>query len=219
MAHQLTHAPRIDSLTTPDLAEAELGSLRAHDTREGERYRGDDLSERDLSGVTFRECAFVEVTADDTTLRAATFLDTTLERFNAPTLRAPRSRLADVRVDTCRWGSAEFYDSSWNSVHISNCKIGYLNLRGAHLRDVLLSNCSVEELDLGGATATRVACVDTAVQTLDVTNATLEHVDLRGLDLRVIHGMSGLRGATLNGTQVAELATLLAQQAGIRIEE
>lgn len=154
-----------------------------------------------------------------TELRGASFLDTRIARLNAPVLSAARSRWRDVELDASRVGSAELFESQLTSVHISNSKLGFVNLRGAKLDDVLFTNCTIDELDLGGASVSRVAFVDSQLRNLDVTRATLNSVDLRTLELRSITGLEGLRGATINSYQVAELAAVMAQNLGIRIED
>jgi hypothetical protein len=58
---------------------------------------------------------------------------------------------------------------------------------------------------------------DCRIGTLDVTGARLEDVDLRGTDFRAINGIEGLRGATIDENQLAELAPLLARQLGLLI--
>ncbi|WP_026851551.1 pentapeptide repeat-containing protein [Glaciibacter superstes] len=214
-----TIAPRIDPIRLIDLTDGDAGAIDAHGSRDGERFSGADVSGRDLAGVTFTECELLDLVAHETDFRSASFVDTRFERLNAPIFTASRSRFRDVELDGSRLGSAEFYDSTWESVHISNCKLGFVNLRGAVLRDVLFSNCTIDELDLGGATVQRVAFTDTAVRSLDVTRATLENVDLRGLDLCSITGLEGLRGATVNSFQVSELASLFATQLGIKVED
>ncbi|KQX05480.1 MULTISPECIES: pentapeptide repeat-containing protein [unclassified Leifsonia] len=214
-----TLAPRIDRIRLPELLDGDADGLEPHDAYDAQRFAGVDLDARDLQGSTFSECAFLDVTAHEADLRTASFLDTTIERLNAPILSAARSRFRDVALDSSRIGSAEFYDASWQSVHISNCKLGFVNLRGAHLQDVLFTDCTIDELDLGGVKANRVAFAGTRVGTIDLTRAELGNVDLRTVELRRIVGLPGLKGATLTPDQVAELASLFADQLGITVED
>ena len=55
------------------------------------------------------------------------------------------------------------------------------------------------------------------IGTLDVGGATCEHVDLRGCSFRVVNGLEGLRGATIDESQLIELAPLLARHIGVRV--
>ena len=214
-----TLPPILSPVALPELRAGDPSGLRPHESYDGLDFPAADLRGLDLAGISFLECSFTELSAGETDLRSASFVDTRFERLDAPILSAPRSRFRDVSVTASRWGSAELYDAEWQSVHLVDCRLGYVNLRGATLHDVLFTNCTIDELDLGGATAHRTAFVDTRIDSLDVTGATLTHTDLRGADLRRLTGLEGLKGATLTALQVAELAPLFASHLGLRVEE
>ena len=57
--------------------------------------------------------------------------------------------MAGRAADNPRLGSAELYESGWQSVRIDGGKLDFLNLRGSKLTDVLISDCIINELDLG----------------------------------------------------------------------
>ncbi|MGK9146110.1 pentapeptide repeat-containing protein [Plantibacter flavus] len=214
-----TTAPRLDAVRLIDLTDGEESALEAHGSIEGLRLTDLDLSHRDLAGITVSESLLTEVTAHQTDFRAASFLDTRIERLNAPIFLTPRARLRDVEIDGSRIGSADSYDANWQSVHVSHSKLGFVNLRGAVLQDVLFTDCAIDELDLADATATRVSFVNCTLNSLDVTRAKLTDVDLRSLELRRIAGLEHLRGATMTSFQVAELAAMFAEQFGIRVQD
>jgi uncharacterized protein YjbI with pentapeptide repeats len=209
--------PRIDEIVLADLVDGDLADLTPGDRVDGLRYRGGDVSERDLTGVGIAECELVGVFAHDALLRGAVITETVIERLEAPVLRAPRATLRDVLVSGSRIGSVEFYDDHWQSVRFTGCKLGFVNLRGSEIRDIRFTDCTIEELDLGNARAERVAFEGCDVRALDVTGAKLRDVDLRGLDLAAISGLEGLKGATMDGMQVALLATTLANHLGIHV--
>ena len=215
----LTAAPLFDALLLQNLVDGDAKSLRAHESYSGERFAASDVGEQDLSGVSFSECEFVELEANETNFRAATFVESRFDRLNAPIFTAPRSNLRDVSFEGSRLGSAEFYESTWKSVRFSHCRIGYLNLRGAHLQDVLFDDCLIDELDLGAATANRVSFSNTQVNNLDLTRSVLTNVDLRFLELRHLSGVEHLKGATINSHQLSELAPLLANHLGIVLDD
>lgn len=219
MPKSVTHPPRLDPLRLPTLDEGNAALLTPGSRVEGLRFARADLDGRMLAGTIFSECSFEDASAHGTDLSSAAFIETAFSRLNSPVLSAPRSRFRDVTVDGSRIGAAELYNAGWQSVHFSHCKLGFINLRGAKLRDVLFTDCTIEELDLGGADALRVAFADCSADKLDLTGARLEHVDLRGLQLRAIAGIAELRGATLDPYQVTELAPLLAAHLGITIED
>ncbi len=214
-----TTAPRLDVIRLADLTDGDPKLIEPHEQHEGQRFPHADLDGRALTGASFSECEFHDLSAHETDLRFATFAETAFVRLNAPVFLAARSRFRDVTIEASRLGSAELYDASWQSVHISNCKLGFVNLRGATLQDVLFTDCTIDELDLGGAKANRVAFTRTDVNNLDVTRANLSHVDLRGLEMRHLIGLEGLKGATLNFFKIAELAPILAGRLGIKVED
>ncbi|MBH0010281.1 pentapeptide repeat-containing protein [Salinibacterium sp. SWN1162] len=215
----VTAAPLIDALRLANLVDGEAALLRPHESYDGQRFTASDVSEDDLSGISFTECELIELEANETNFRAATFVETRFEKLNAPIFAAPRSNLRDVSIEGSRLGSAEFYESTWKSIRFVHCRIGYLNLRGAHLQDVLFDDCLIDELDLGGATANRVAFTNTQVNTLDLTRAKLTNVDLRSLELRHVTGVEHLKGATINSYQLTELAPALAAHLGIVLDD
>ncbi|MET4093992.1 pentapeptide repeat-containing protein [Arthrobacter sp. UYCu712] len=216
-------AARAPKVTPPRLAPVRLQELRedpSPDFQRGERYDGvrycraaaDGL---ELSATDFAECEFAGVSFNDTQLRGATFRDCILSEMYAPVFTAARSSLRDVEIGNPRWGSAELYESGWQSVRIDGGKLDYVNLRGSKLTDVQISDCIIGELDLGSATATRVALKNCTIGTLDVSGAKLKDVDLRGTDFRIISGLGSLAGLVIDDYQLTLLAPLLASHLGV----
>ncbi|WP_104197599.1 hypothetical protein [Cryobacterium sp. M15] len=93
-----------------------------------------------------------------------------------------------------------------------------MNLSNATLTDVLLSNCIIEELDLGSATVQRLELQNCRIGTLEIGGAQLKDVDLHSSDSSAVHGLEGLRGATIDDAQLSLLAPLLAAYLGLRVE-
>ena len=215
MARPADFTPRIDAPDLGQMTDGDASGLVPEGRLAGQSFVGSELDGRRLAGVSFRECTFQDVSVDGADLRSAGFVDVAIERLNAPVFSAPRSQFRRVVVDGSRFGSAEVYESEWESVEFRNCKLGYVNLRGAELQDVLFTGCILDELDLGGAAAHRLAFADSRVRRLDLTAAKLKHVDLRGLELRELAGLEGLRGAAMTPFQISELAPLFAAHFGI----
>lgn len=214
-----TLPPKLTEVSLPDLSPGDFDQLESHENYEYQQFEGSDVYDRDLSGITFEECEFRSVTVNEVSFRSASFLESRFERLNAPAFSAPQSRWRDVTIEYSRVGSAELYRSTWQSVHFINCKLGFVNLRGASIRDLAFTQCTIDELDLGEATAERVAFVGTEIGTLDVSHATLKNVDLRGAEMARISGFDGLKGVTLNSSQVFDMASLFAEYFGIAVED
>ena len=72
-------------------------------------------------------------------------------------------------------------------------------------------------LDLAGFRGKRVAITGCQIGTIDLNGATCEHIDLRASEFRALNGLDGLRGATIDESQLIELAPLLARHIGVRV--
>lgn len=210
-------------VTAPRLSPVRLDELRdeaSPDFQRGERYDGVRFSRAaadglELSGTDFAECEFAGVSFNETQLRGATFRDCILSEVYAPVFTAPRATLRDVEIANPRWGSAELYESGWQSVRIDGGKLDYVNLRGSRLTDVQISDCIINELDLGSVTGTRVALKNCTIGTLDLAGAKLKDFDLRGTEFRTISGLGSLAGVVIDDYQLSLMAPLLAAHLGL----
>ena len=215
-------SPRPPVLTAPDLRRLRDGAadeLAAGEMVEDLRLAEADLSGAGLSAISLLSCRFSEVFADDTDLAAARLVDCRLERLSSTYLHSPRSTWRAVELTGSRIGAWETYDADLESVLIEDCRLGFANLAGTALRDVLIRRTRIDELDLSGIEAERVRFEDCRVGTLHLRGGSLSDVDLRGLEMRVVSGIRSLAGATVSGEQLTELARLLAEHLGLRVED
>lgn len=216
-AHPEPKAPEEVRLDLGDLLDTPVDQIRAGDRREGERYADDGFAGARLVGTSFTACTFSRVSWHEADLRGLHLAECRLDALDAPVLRVPRSDWRSVAVAGSRLGAVEAYESTWRTVGIADSKIGYLNARGSTWIDVSLAGCALDELDLSGARLTRVSLAGCRIGTLHTTGATLTDVDLRDARLEVVEGLAGLAGAWVSGTQLLELAPLLAGHLGIRV--
>ena len=220
-------ASPLSSVRPPVLAAPDLGRLRDGEADEfaaGEMVEDlqlveADLSGADLSALSLLSCRFSEVFANDTDLAAARLVDCRLERLSATYLHSPRSTWRTVELVDSRIGAWELYDADVESVLVEDCRLGFVNLAGTAVRDVLIRGTRIDELDLSGIDARRVRFEDCRVGTLRLHGGNLRDVDLRGLEMRVVSGVGSLSGATISSVQLTELAPLLAEYLGLRVED
>ena len=220
-------ASPLSSVRPPVLAAPDLGRLRDGEADEfaaGEMVEDlqlveADLSGADLSALSLLSCRFSEVFANDTDLAAARLVDCRLERLSATYLHSPRSTWRTVELVDSRIGAWELYDADVESLLIEDCRLGFVNLAGTAVRDVLIQGTRIDELDLSGIDARRVRFEDCRVGTLRLHGGSLSDVDLRGLEMRVVSGIGSLAGVTISSGQLTELAPLLAQHLGLRVED
>lgn len=210
-------APRLAPVRLHDLRDGAEQSFYPGDSYDGERYERLVLDGADLSDARFMECEFSAATFHETQLRGVRFRDCILADSYAPVFTAARSNWRDTVITAPRWGSAELYDTAWQSVRIDGGKLDFVNLRGSRLADVLISDCIINELDLVGSTVARMALKNCRIGTLDVNSATLADFDLRGTQIRTLNGIGSLAGAVIDDHQLALMAPLLAAQLGITV--
>ncbi len=210
--------PAVDRVVLPPLADTTPGEVGGGDSRECERYHRADFAGHSLGFTTFSECEFAGASLDDTDLRSVHFIDCLLSDVDAAVFAAPRSQWRRVPVQRSRLGSLEVYQGVWRSVAIEDSKLTYVNARGATWQDVIFKNCVIEELDLGASTVTRMSFEGCRIDTLDLTQAKLCDVDLRGADLHIIKGLSGMAGAWISEEQLTLMAPLLAAELQINVD-
>lgn len=212
-------APTVPRLPKfPELPTSGFGDLTALDLdgrSEGLLFDSDDGAGLDLEDTVFSECVFKRVVLQGAELQRASFGDCRFEELNAPSFQAAGSVWWNTSLVRTRIGSAELHGASIRSTLFEGGKLGYVNLRSAKLKDVVFRDVIIEELDLGSAQLERVSFPGCRIDSLIVNGAKLKHTDLRGITLRAVTGISGLRGATIDELQLADLAPVLAAEAGL----
>jgi uncharacterized protein YjbI with pentapeptide repeats len=209
-------------LPRPDLPPA--SGLTVLDTRvrdEGhyecqrvERVEWDDVF---ASHARFSQCLLCDVTLTGGEWDHTTFADVRLEdsRLLAPDLSASHWR--DTELVRGVASGVQWHDADVRRVHFEQVKLDAVNFRGAALTDVVFTDCLLREADFGGAKLTRVRFPGSTFEDADFSRAKLADVDLRGARLHFKAGLDALRGATIDGGQLVELAPALAAHVGLRI--
>lgn len=212
-------APRLPAFKEPATTGwGDLTGLGLDGRAESLLFESDDADGVDLEDTVFTECLFRAVSLQGAPMARVTFGDCRIEEVNAPVLEAPESGWWNTAVIGGRIGSAELYGATFRSVKFERAKLGYLNLRRAKIKDVEFRDVHIDELDAGGATLERVSFVDCTIDTLVLGGAKLKDVDLRGARLRMLSGISSLKGATVSCEQLMDLAPIMAGELGLRIE-
>lgn len=218
-ARSTTKAPRLERVDPQNLAAGYAGDLGANSGIDALAFEALSLETFALDFATVSESTFAGVIADEAEMRSIRIVDSALNGFNVPVLRAARSTWRDVVIRESRIGSAELYESGLRAIRFENCKLGYVNLRGSTLFDILFVNCTIDELDLGGAKAERVSFDGCGIRALDLNNATVRDFDLRGADVQEVAGIRNLAGVTISELQLGMLAPAIASNLGIIVEE
>lgn len=100
------------------------------------------------------------------------------------------------------------------------CTFDSVNLRAAGLRDVTFADCLLRDVDFAGARFAGVAFPGSTLERVRFDNVTVDRADLSGAAaLGIASGLDSLRGATISGLQLVELAPALARTLGLDVAD
>ena len=152
--------------------------------------------------------------------------------------RLRRARFNDVWLHTVRWVGTDLAETDWldtdviasalaglemfhaqlRRVAFHSCKFDSVNLRTAALRDVSFVDCVLRDVDFAGAELHGVTFPGSTLEGVRFDKARMYEVDLRGaVGLGIADGFDALRGATISGTQLLELAPMFALALGVTV--
>lgn len=192
--------------------------LRAQTDYDAQVLTG-DLSGQSAEGARFLECTFQRCDLSQARLGQARFGDTGLYAVHGAPVDLAESTWLDCVVQGARLGAVQLYGAELRRVRFEGCKIEFLNLRGATVVDCQFVDCQLLEPDFAEATMTRVSFEGSRLVTPEFSRARLSDVDLSAAELTAPRGLTGLRGATISGAQLFDLAPAFAAELGVVVAE
>lgn len=195
-----------------------------------------------LEGGRGRVAEFQYADAD---LRDLDLADTHLLDGRITGLKAQRTRLEKLRVDSVEFISCDLASLQWTDSKISRSVFRDCKLMGAMLEDVTLDNVLFENCKLDYSTLTRVRAAgpvifsksslrETTFVAADLTSTLIDDCDLRltefdggkcrGLDLRgntlsQLRGLVSLKQIVIDQAQTLQLAEALAAELDVTFGE
>jgi len=182
-------------------------------------FTGLTLGPASAKGTTFLGCRLERCGLDEVRLDGSRFVDCRLSELTATAIQAGDTTWRDTLVSSLRVGAFMAAGSTWDVVRLRGIKANLLDLRGARLTDVVFEDCEIGELDLAGGEVRAVRVEASSIDDLSVEGARLSDVDLVGARLRLVRGITGLRGAALSPAQLLDLAPQLAADVGILVRD
>lgn len=212
-----SHSPVAPRVSPPDLP-AVLTS--------GTASRGADLlaARIELSGAvdlahsTLEQCVLV-LDADAVDLTGATVLDVDVTRPRAASLSLREAGIRRLRITGGRIGTLDLSGARIDGLELRDLRIDYLDLGATKGADILIADSTIRTLDMPQAELSRVRFDGCRGDEVDPRGLRATDVDLRGLDALAFVDANGLRGTTLTGFQVQQLAPALAASAGILVRD
>lgn len=172
----------------------------------------------DLAYAALEQCT-VTADAEEVDLTGATILDVDMSHLRVASLRLRDAGIRRLRITGGRIGTLDLSTARISELELRDVRIDYLNLGAAKAADVEVSDCRIRTLDMPQATLTRVRFTRSTCDEVDPRGMRAKDVDLRGLDAVSFLDANSLRGTTLTGFQVQQLAPVIAAGLGIQIKE
>ncbi|MBO9627537.1 MAG: pentapeptide repeat-containing protein [Microbacterium sp.] len=172
----------------------------------------------DLAHSSLEQCT-VEADADAVDLTGATVLDVAMSGVRIASLRMRDAGVRRLRITGGRIGTLDLSGARVDELELRDLRIDYLNLGGAKATDVEIADCGIRTIDTPQAELTRVRFDGTRSDEVDPRGLKAVDVDLRGLDALSYLDANSLRGTTLTGFQVQQLAPVIAASIGIQIRD
>lgn len=183
-------------------------------------FVGTDLSDAEVQGSRFRECAFSDATFGTARLSRTNFTDVWLSSCGLIRTDVTASGWLDAEFVTTVLAGTAAYDSTMRRVIFHGCKLDAVNLRGSRLTDVTFVDCALREIDFGGATLTRVRFPGSSLRDVRFDGAVMDRVDLReATELRLQLGAGPLSGLVIDTGQLLGLAPTFASALGVTVAD
>lgn len=131
---------------------------------------------------------------------------------------------ADVRtIRRSRLGGVKLVGTELSGAHLSdvvfeNCSFRYANLRMATLERVCFRDCVIDDVDLFEATIRDVEFPGSTIDKLNIDRLDATRADLREASSIGFSGATSLRGLLVSEEQLPSLMYLLANLAGLDVE-
>jgi uncharacterized protein YjbI with pentapeptide repeats len=128
-------------------------------------------------------------------------------------------RSVDSRFNSTALLGVDLSGSLIRRVRFHDCKLERVNFKFAKFEHVSFEECSLVDVHFGDATLKSVTFPGSHLDATHVQNSHLDKVDLRqATHLGTVDNVFALRGATISTPQLVDLATALAQRAGIVVD-
>jgi len=184
-------------------------------THEGVLFGGLDVAALDAAETRLVGCVLSDLHAEELSLSRARVLDCRVRGLVSTTARWPSSTWQDVVVEQPRIGALTAPAATMTRVSVTGGRIDFADLRETTLTDVIFTDCDLRDLDAMGARWTRVRFQDCRLGALELGSATLRDVDVSTSELSAVAGVGSLRGLTVSGVQLLQLAPAMAEHLGL----
>jgi uncharacterized protein YjbI with pentapeptide repeats len=146
-------------------------------------------------------------------------LDVRLEDCDVSAVIATGFIARRLALTGCRLRGVTFVKGQYDDGLIEDCATSDLSLRFSRLRRVVFRDCDLSGADFYNATFEHVTFDGCNLQRARFDAAIVKCLSITNCDLTAINGVSGLKGAQVDASDVPAMAQALATDAGILIRD
>jgi uncharacterized protein YjbI with pentapeptide repeats len=147
------------------------------------------------------------------------FLDVRLEDCDVSGVVVTGGVIRRMTMTRTRIRGVTFGKGQYDDGVLADCSTSELSLRFSRLRHVIFRDCDLSGADFYNTTFEHVTIDGCDLQRARFDAATVKCLSVTNCNLTGIYGVSGLKGAQLDASDLPALATSLAQDAGIMIRD
>lgn len=206
---QPTLSQTLDVAGLEDFLEGELEGVML----EGLDATGQHVAPLDMAGVRIEKSLLTAALLERVSARDVLAIRTDFSATQLSDAAVNRARFAD-----CRMNGVDFSHAALHDVTFAGCKLDMVNFRFADIRRVHFVDCELREADFLGATLHDVSFESCTLNKTVFDQAKCKKMDLRTSELIELSGWVSLKGATIDGAQLAAAAPYLAHAIGLEVK-
>jgi uncharacterized protein YjbI with pentapeptide repeats len=211
----------VPSLNGPGRYLSHISSLEGGRGRVAEFHYADaDLRELDLSDIHLWDGKITGLRAHRTRLEKLRVDSVEFSGCDLSTLRWTDSRMSRTVFRDCRLMGAALEDLVLDNVLFENCKLDYsafVRVRAAG--PVIFAGCSLREAAFVAADLGAALIDDCDLRLTEFDGGTYRGLDLRGNDLSRLRGLSSLKQVVIDHAQTLQLAEALSAELDVTFGE
>ncbi|MFS0695049.1 pentapeptide repeat-containing protein [Streptomyces nitrosporeus] len=211
----------LPSLNEPGLHLSNVTSLEGGRGRVAEFHYADaDLRDLDLSDTHLMDGRITGLKAQRTRLEKLRVDSVELSGCDLASLQWTDSKISRVVFRDCKLMGATLEDVALDNVLFENCKLDYSTLvRVRATGPVIFSKCSLRETAFAAADLSTALIDDCDLRLTEFDGGKYRGLDLRGNDLSQLRGLSSLKQIVIDRAQAFQLAEALTAELDVTVGE
>jgi uncharacterized protein YjbI with pentapeptide repeats len=178
-----------------------------------------DLAGQIAEDIEIEGCRFTGAGLLGVELIRCRITDSVFEQCDLSAASLSGAGLTRVRFVDCRLSGADLSEARLDDVLFEQCRLNEANLRMIHSKRLEFLRCDLQGLDFYGASLAGAGLFDSTLSGVELSKANLTGGRLHGSHIEGLKGAEGLRGTTIDSTQVVPLALELLRVFHVTVDD